>query len=258
MKAWQASDKQQFKARWMARGAVLLAALAAAGAAAAAEPAAEPPAKRAVFQQPTYSSPIALSADNRLLWSVNPGDDSVSVLRTDNNTVLKKIKVGREPQSVALDPNNKFAFVANAAGSSVTVIKIINAKHRRLRGEWSRRRIKTGAEPWNIVSSPDGKRVFVANSGQDTITVINALSHAHHRPGQPAQQPVQRPRPQPPLPAARAGGEPGQQATVRHPLPVVHQAGRRGGGRRGRGGPGLPPRHQHQRQRHRRLPAGRA
>ena len=146
-------------------------------------------------------------------------------MRTDNNTVLKKIKVGDEPQSVALDPNNKFAFVANAAGSSVTVIKIINAKPGGFAPS-SRRRITTGAEPWNIVISPDGKRVFVANSGQDTITVINALSHAHHRPGQPAQQPVQRPRPQPPLPAARAGGEPGQQPTVRHPLPVVHQAGR--------------------------------
>ena len=129
-----------------------------------------------MFQQPTYSSPIALSADNRLLWSVNPGDNSVSVLRTDNDTVLKKIYVGREPQSVALDPNNKFAFVANAAGSSVTVIKIINEKHGGFAAKVEKT-IKTGAEPWNIVSSPDGKRVFVANSGQDTITVINALSY---------------------------------------------------------------------------------
>ena len=85
--------------------------------------------KSAVFLQPTYSSPIALSRDNRLLWSVNPADNSVSVVRTDTNTVLRKIKVGREPQSVALDPNNKFAFVANAAGSSVSVIQINNPSY---------------------------------------------------------------------------------------------------------------------------------
>lgn len=109
------------------------------------------------------------------MWSVNPGDDSVSVLRTDTNTVLKKIPVGDEPQSVALDPNNRFAFVANAAGSSVTVIKITNAEYGRFAASVEKT-VKTGAEPWNIVSSPDGKRVFVANSGQDTITVIDAVA----------------------------------------------------------------------------------
>src|SRR5262245_6544659 len=109
--------------------------------------------KSAVFLQPTYSSPIVLSRDNRLLWSVNPADNSVSVVRTDNNAVLRKIKVGREPQSVAVDPNNKFAFVANAAGSSVSVIQINNPNY----GAFSAfvaKTITTGAEPWNIVISP--------------------------------------------------------------------------------------------------------
>ena len=70
---------------------------------------------------------------------MNPADNSVSVVRTDTDTVLRKIKVGREPQSVALDPNNKFAFVANAAGSSVTVIQITNPKSGRVLGAASRR-----------------------------------------------------------------------------------------------------------------------
>lgn len=80
-----------------------------------------------VFNRATYSSPIALSADNILVWSVNPGDESVSVIRTSDNTKIKNIKVGDEPQSVALIPNNAYAYVANAAGSSVSVIKIKNA-----------------------------------------------------------------------------------------------------------------------------------
>src|SRR4051812_2100562 len=45
------------------------------------------------FNHPTYSSPIAISNDDRLVWVVNSREDTVSVIRTDNNTVLKKIAV---------------------------------------------------------------------------------------------------------------------------------------------------------------------
>jgi YVTN family beta-propeller protein len=127
----------------------------------------------AAFNHPTYSSPITLSADDKLLWSVNPGNDSVSVIRTDTNAIIKKIKVGNEPQSVAVTPDNKFAFVANAASSNVTIIRITNASPGAFSHSIAATKL-TGAEPWNIVVSPDGKRVFVANSGQDTITVLDA------------------------------------------------------------------------------------
>lgn len=133
------------------------------------------------LNKPTYSSPIAMSAENTLVWVVNPADDSVSVIRTDTNTVIKKISVGDEPQSVALDPNSRFAYVANAAAGAVTVIKIINPTPDGFQAEVDSRigatgALTTGAEPWSIVGSPDGRRIFVANSGQDTITVIDATT----------------------------------------------------------------------------------
>lgn len=135
----------------------------------------------AVFSRPTTSSPITLSADGGLAWVVNPDDDSVSVIRTDTDVVIKKIPVGDEPQSVAVDPNNQFAYVANAASSTVTVIRITSANPAAFVAAPDATvgvagQITTGAEPWNVVISPDGRRVFVANSGQDTITVINALT----------------------------------------------------------------------------------
>jgi len=49
------------------------------------------------YGRPTYSSPIAISRNDRLIWSVNPGDDSVSVIRPDTNQRLAKIAVGDEP-----------------------------------------------------------------------------------------------------------------------------------------------------------------
>ncbi len=127
----------------------------------------------AAFTQPSNSSPIALSANQKLVWVVNPRHDTVSVIRTDQNIVIATIPTGEEPRSVALDDNNTFAYVANAGGNSVTVIKINNAIPNTFAAVVDKT-LKTGAEPWDIVASPDSKRIFVANSGQDTITVINA------------------------------------------------------------------------------------
>ncbi len=124
-----------------------------------------------VWNRPTTSSPIAISRNDRLIWVVNPSDDSVSVLRPDTNTRLAKIAVGDEPESIALTPDGRYAYVANAAGSSISVIQINDPAW----GTFSANvitNLATGSEPWNVVCSPDGLRVFVANSGQDTITII--------------------------------------------------------------------------------------
>jgi YVTN family beta-propeller protein len=155
------------------RGRTRLAA--ATAAALAALPVAAQDAERAVFNRPTNSSAIAISRDDRLIWAVNPRDDTVSVIRSDNHTVLATINVGDEPRGVAVDPNNTFAYVANAAANTVSVIRIDNATFGSFDAQVIRT-IRTGAEPWDVVVSPDGRRVFVANSGQDTISVINALT----------------------------------------------------------------------------------
>ena len=125
---------------------------------------------------PTASSPIVLSNDDRFVWAVNPDDNSVSVMRTDNLRVVEgRLRVGEEPQSIALDPTNGFAYVANAADGTVSVIEITNRTPARFNARVDRT-LRTGSEPWNVVASPDGRRVFVANSGQDTITVINTAN----------------------------------------------------------------------------------
>ncbi|WP_165644644.1 beta-propeller fold lactonase family protein [Oharaeibacter diazotrophicus] len=130
-----------------------------------------------MFDGPTSSSPIVLSLDGRLTWVVNPRDDTVSVIRNDKHQVLKTIAVGDEPRAIAVDPDNKFAYVANAAGSSLSIIKIDNATFGGFKAAVTKT-VTTGAEPWNVVISPDGKRVFVANSGQDTITVVDTATNA--------------------------------------------------------------------------------
>lgn len=129
-----------------------------------------------------YSSPIALSPDNRLLWSVNPDLNTVTVVRTDTQAVVAKIKVGKEPKSIAISPNGKYVYVANAASNSVSVIKISNGDPDNFSAHLDQAvgrggQLVTGAEPRSVVVTPNGERVFVANRNQDTITVINGRSN---------------------------------------------------------------------------------
>ena len=132
-----------------------------------------------VYREPTNSSPIALTADNKLVWVVNPDQNSVTVIRTDLNQVVAKLKVGAEPRSLAISPSGKHVYVANAAGNSVSVIKVKNSNPDNFSAGLDTKAGKkgllvTGAEPRSLVITPDGSRVYVANRSQDTITVINA------------------------------------------------------------------------------------
>src|SRR6185295_11853537 len=78
-----------------------------------------------VWDRPTHSSYIAISRTDKLVWVVNPSENTVSVLRTDTHQVLATIPVGKDPRSVALTPDNQFVYVANAGENSVTVLRIL-------------------------------------------------------------------------------------------------------------------------------------
>src|SRR4051812_46696935 len=143
-----------------------------------------PATSNAAFSTPTNSSPITMSADGKLVWVVNPGSDNVAVINTATNRVIKKVKVGDEPQSVALDAQNRYPYVANTADGTVTIIRTSNASPNTFKAPAANDLGKTaptpaGAEPWNIAASPDGRRIYGANSSQDTIRVIHATRRAN-------------------------------------------------------------------------------
>ena len=63
----------------------------------------------AAFAAPTYSSPIAIDANQGLLWVVNPDADTVSVIDISsanpaNYSLIRSIQVGDEhsPRSLSL------------------------------------------------------------------------------------------------------------------------------------------------------------
>ncbi len=126
------------------------------------------------IERAVSSSPITILTQEELAAVVNPRVDTLSILRTDTGAVIATLPVGDEPRSVAVDRNRTTIFVANAAGSSVSMIPILNSTVANF-ATGPAETLLTGAEPWDVVVSPDSKRAFVSNSAQGTISVINAI-----------------------------------------------------------------------------------
>ncbi len=115
----------------------------------------------------TRSSPIAITSDDRFVWSVNPDNDSVSVFRVtgDANVKIAEIGVGKEPWCVAITPDDNKVYVTNMASGTVSVI---NAHKKEVIDT-----IHVGTEPFGCALTPNGGKLYVANQSSDTVSVIN-------------------------------------------------------------------------------------
>lgn len=106
-----------------------------------------------------------------LLWAVDTAAGTVSTLETPGGQETgQPIKTGEGPNSIAITPNGRRAYVANFLGDSVTVIET-----------GTRTPIKTipltaGAE--SIAISPDGKTAYVTVAGTERVFTINTESNS--------------------------------------------------------------------------------
>ena len=116
---------------------------------------------------PTSSGPIAITSDDRTVWSVNPDNNSVSIINVHDDANIKEgeIRVGREPQNVALSPNDKWVVVSNTVSGTVSVI---NARSHRVVEN-----IRVGTEPYGLAFTPNGDKLYVANATSNNISVID-------------------------------------------------------------------------------------
>jgi YVTN family beta-propeller protein len=124
------------------------------------------------FPGPTSSQPLALSAGDEFLASVNPDNNSVTFfdLRSDRNWRLAEVPVQTEPNGVAMLPDGSKAYVANTVSGTVSVIRL-NIPN----GVISKpsKHIAVGTEPYGLVLSPNGTRLYVSNSRSNSISVID-------------------------------------------------------------------------------------
>ena len=117
------------------------------------------------------SGAIAITPDGHTVVAVNIDTDSASVFTVAGDGKLTKVQevaTGQEPRSVALLPNGRWAYVANAVSGTVTVINLT---------DYSTSTIPVGTEPWAAVASPNGLYVYVANANSNTLSVIDAVNN---------------------------------------------------------------------------------
>jgi YVTN family beta-propeller protein len=75
------------------------------------------------------------------------------------------IRVGHNPQAIALSPDGEMAYVVNSGSGSVTPIQTATRR--------AESAIAVGDDPRGIAVTPDGRTAFVSNAGSDTVTPID-------------------------------------------------------------------------------------
>jgi YVTN family beta-propeller protein len=131
----------------------------------------------------TGSSPIAITAHNKFVWSVNPDNNSISVffVAKDANKKIAEIPVGEEPWCVAIqqhrrehdfdhgskknDDDDGKVIVTNMVSGTVSVI---DSRQQKVADT-----IPVGHEPFGCALTPDGEKLYLANQSSESVSVID-------------------------------------------------------------------------------------
>jgi YVTN family beta-propeller protein len=119
---------------------------------------------------PVGVDPVAVAASptRNEVYVVNSGSPgsqgSLSVIDAEKNAVAAVILLHRQPVSLSVDADGKFAYVANAGSNSVS---ILNLDARREVAQ-----LGVGEQPAEAILSPDGKSLVVSNRGGNSVTII--------------------------------------------------------------------------------------
>lgn len=121
---------------------------------------------------PVGALPCAIAIDTRtgLVYVLNYGDDSVTVVHALAGKVLATIPVGSLPEAIALDEQRNLIYVANTHSNSVSVI---DGRTRSVVAT-----LPAGRSPYAIAVDAERNAVYVANLGSPACTRLNlALTH---------------------------------------------------------------------------------
>ncbi len=128
------------------------------------------------FTGATNSQTLALSADDNLLAVANPDNNSVTLFDTRGgaNTWLAEVRVGEEPNGVAVSPDGTRVYVANTVSGTVSVIAV-----NRIANSYDTvvATIPVGTEPYALALTPRGRKLYVANSRSNTVSVIDTATN---------------------------------------------------------------------------------
>ncbi len=123
---------------------------------------------------------VAVACTNlpQYAYVVNNGDNTVSQYAIDASGILSPLSVatiatGNSPQSVTVDPANKFVYVTNLADNTISQYVIQSDG---TLAPNTPATVATGHGPWAVTISPSGAWAYVANSADNTISQFSISS----------------------------------------------------------------------------------
>jgi YVTN family beta-propeller protein len=104
-------------------------------------------------------------------YVANGGTDTVTVIDTAMHppSMVTTVGVGMSPDGVAVTPNGKHVYVANATSNTVLVIGAATNMVVGLP-------IMVGVNPIGVAITPDGTQAYVTNFHDGTVSVINTAT----------------------------------------------------------------------------------
>lgn len=102
-------------------------------------------------------------------YITNSADNTVSVIDTSNNNVVDIVKVGSNPNGVAISPDGEKVYVTNEYSNTVSVI---NTNTNEVSAT-----VKVGNNPTGVAITPDGTEVYVTNYIGNTVSVIDTATN---------------------------------------------------------------------------------
>ncbi len=96
---------------------------------------------------------------------VNSASSTVTPIDLATRRAGKPIKVGSDPEAIAISPDGAMAYVVNSGSGTVTPISTATRR--------AGKPIMVGPDPQAIAITPDGRFAYVTNMGSDSVTPIN-------------------------------------------------------------------------------------
>ena len=110
----------------------------------------------------------AVSPDNRFVLVSNWCTYDLSIIDTQSNREIKRLKLGRYPRGIAIDPNSEKAYIAIMGSSDIAVVNLKEPQSFTL--QWLR---NIGASPRHLNIDPDGKYLYVSLNAEGNIAKID-------------------------------------------------------------------------------------
>lgn len=123
------------------------------------------------------SGAVALSRDDALVYVADSDNGTLSVVDADKRTKIADINVGKNPEHVAVGPDDTI-YVSNRGSRSVSVIR---------RNQWDApvATVDVGVEPYAMAFADEGKTLLVVNSTAIDSTETGTLMGIDTRSLQP-------------------------------------------------------------------------